>query len=167
MNEDMVFRMDSIIEIALRDVCLLIFLYMVQRIKLIEVQVNQSIVSADEIISKLRKQSLKNKLTLLLLVTLFVIFNTFKILDYVMKDGREQKTQGIIFTFLSSLLVIDFLITMYIILFQFLQIIHKFLSILKREMEFSLPIARAFLWLTLITMVFSQLTQLFEAFHYL
>ena len=54
-NEDMVFRMDSIIEIALRDVCLLIFLYMVQRIKLIEVQVNQSIVSADEIISKLRK----------------------------------------------------------------------------------------------------------------
>ena len=54
-NLEMVIRMDSIIEIALRNVCLLIFLYMVQRIKLIEVQVNQSIVSADEIISKLRK----------------------------------------------------------------------------------------------------------------
>ena len=99
-------------------------------------------------------------------MTIFVIFNTFKILDFLMKDDRE-KTEGIIFIVLTCLLVINFLITMYIILFQYLQIIHKFLSILKREMEFSLPIARAFLWLTLITMVFSQLTQLFEAFHYL
>lgn len=53
---------------------------------------------------------------------------------------------------------------MYIIVFHFLAQISKFLSILKREMEFSLPIARVFLWSTFLTMAFGQLTLIFEAF---
>lgn len=40
MNKRFVYFIDSIMEIALRDICLLLFLYMVLRIKLIELQLN-------------------------------------------------------------------------------------------------------------------------------
>lgn len=51
MGDDMGFvNIANIIELTLRGVCLLIFLYMVYRVKLIEVQLNQKIVGAEEII---------------------------------------------------------------------------------------------------------------------
>lgn len=100
---------------------------------------------------------------MLLLVVIFVIFNTFKIIDYVLlvKDHESKAQdvmQDVIFTFLSSLLVIDYVMTMYFIIFYFLAIFHKFLSILKREMEFSLPLARLILWSTFITVIFGQMS---------
>ena len=73
-------------------------------------------------------------------------------------------SQGVIFTFLSSFLVIDFLLVLYIVIFQVFLLSSKFLTILYREMEFSLPMARLVYWICCFTILLGEITQLYQAF---